>query len=85
MRGFNELKKETLELLKERECLTSLEVANELAISVDNSQMVLLRACRQGLVSRIPLPRIEKRGRAAYVYSITDRGRSRLEYYEEKG
>jgi len=85
MRGFNELKEEALRVLEEKGELNSSQISAMLMIKEDNAQMLLLRIHRQGLVSRVAAKPVGKRGRRPYRYVITDRGRARLEYYEEKG
>jgi predicted transcriptional regulator len=82
-RNFNELKLQVLTLLKNREGLTSHDIHSSIDGELTNVCDVLCRLNRQRLVDRHPLPR-ERPGRPRFAYSISKRGRHRLEYWESK-
>lgn len=81
-RTWNQLKRSILELLKEKDDVTSRDVALALGCDVHNVGMALYRLHKQRLVDR------ETRSlgiwrKPPYHYNINDRGRARLDYYEE--
>ena len=81
LRTYNQLRRETLELLRYNKNLTSEDVAEELDCDVHNAGMVLLRLYRQQLVTRETVS-LGIWGKPPFEYNITDRGVDRLEYYE---
>ena len=82
-RNFNELKLTVLTLLKRREGLTSQDIHSATDAERTNICDCLGRLSRQRLVDRQSLPR-EEPGRPRFSYSISERGRHRLDYWESK-
>ncbi len=76
--GYNEVK---LEILKEIEGLgeaTIVEVNDNLGRNYTNTAMAMLRYHRHGLLSRSGVNRKNK------IYSLTDRGRERLNWLMDR-
>lgn len=82
-RNFNELKLQVLTLLKHREGLTSHDIHSFMGGERTNICDCLGRLNRQKLVDRSSLP-MEKPGRRNFSYSLSERGKSRLEYLKSK-
>ena len=65
---------------------TAIAVSQRLHVPLENAQMGLLRACRQGLLARHPI-RWSGTGCGtpeAYEYWLTQKGCERLSFFEEE-
>jgi predicted transcriptional regulator len=82
-RNFNELKEQVLKLLEDQDGLTSRDVRLSVHGERTNICDVLYRLNHQKLVDRESLPR-EAPGRPIYVYSLSQRGKDRLDYWKSK-
>lgn len=74
MMRFNEVKRELLGILRDQGESTVLDIADQIGRTRESVGMALLSYHRMGLVHRQTL-----RGRTK-IYSISERGRERLEY-----
>jgi len=81
--GFNVRKKQILQLLDGNE-MTAKDVAKELEIAERTARNHLLRYKRQELLDRDGGGFVPGRGRNAYIYTITEKGRDRLGRIETK-
>jgi DNA-binding MarR family transcriptional regulator len=82
MRVFNELKVQTLMSVSAKPGITAKDLARDLKISIESSEMVFFRCFRQKLVDRTTNPKGFKK--PPFQYTITQRGLERLLYLELK-
>lgn len=81
--GFNVRKKQILQLLDGEE-MTAKDVAEETGVAERTARNHLLRYKRQELLDRDGGGFVPGRGRNAYIYTIAEKGRDRLERIETK-
>lgn len=81
--GYNERKKQILELLNGRE-MTAKEVAKETGIDEHTARHHLLRYWRENLLTRSEGGFVPGAGNNPYLYTTSDNGRNRLEIIEIK-
>jgi DNA-binding MarR family transcriptional regulator len=82
MRTFNQLKVSTLMSVSAKPGITAKDLARNLQISIESSEMVLFRCFRQKLVERVTNPKGFKK--PPFQYTINQRGLDRLLYLELK-
>jgi hypothetical protein len=71
------MKADVLAAVADRAEADAVEVADAVGLTYEAAAMALLRAYRGGLLARIGAP-----GLQAFRYSLTDKGRQRLEYFD---
>jgi predicted transcriptional regulator len=84
-KGFNVLKRQILEIIKERRICTSVQIGSVVGSRRTNTCDCLKRLYDNGLVSREELPRPKRVGRPTFQYAIEPRGLDRLSYWNAQG